>query len=267
MGRRRPASRRAALAGWLALLALLALAGRPGAAGAPAPAPLHVLFVGNSLTFTHDLPQLVAALADSAGRPLEARSVTASGINLDVHWRGGKARRLLARGGWDVVVLQQGPSASSAGRALLREYARRFNGEIRKAGARPALYMVWPAKGRLGELDAVRESYRLAARDVDGVFLPAGEAWRLAWQRDSSLPLYGPDQRHPSALGTYLAALVITSRLTGVEPAALPASLRLASGAVIRVSASRVELLRAAAAEALERWPADGRIVGEAVRR
>ncbi|HET7601128.1 MAG TPA: SGNH/GDSL hydrolase family protein [Gemmatimonadales bacterium] len=216
--------------------------------------PLRVLFVGNSLTFTNDLPAIVAALADSAGRAVTVRSVTASGINLDAHWRGGTARRLLASEPWDVVVLQQGPSAMPASRAQLAAYARRFAAEIRRAGARPALYMVWPSRRRLAQLDEVRESYRLAARDVDGIFLPAGEAWRAAWRRDPSLPLYGPDGRHPSATGSYLAALVIAGRLLDRAPDEFPPAVRLADGRVVGVTASQAAVLEAAAAEALGRW-------------
>lgn len=254
--------RAAGLAAWavctLAAARPLDAQGAAAGAAARAPAPLRVLFVGNSLTFTNDLPLIVAALADSAGTPIHVRSVTASGINLDVHWRGGRARRLMAQSHWDVVVLQQGPSALPGSRRLLIEYSRRFAGEIRKAGARPALYMVWPSKRRLGELAQVRESYRLAAQAVDGIFLPAGEAWRAAWRRDPSLPLYSPDERHPSTTGSYLAALVIAARLTGIEPARFPARVRLANGAIVGAGSARADLLQAAAAEALERWPADG---------
>jgi hypothetical protein len=257
---------RAVLTAVLAVCALavarpLSAQGTPArASAARAPAPLRVLFVGNSLTFTNDLPLIVAALADSVGKPMQVRAVTASGINLDVHWRGGRARRLLARSHWDVVVLQQGPSALRGSRALLLDYTRRFAPEIQKAGARPALYMVWPSKRRLRELAQVRESYRLAAQAVDGIFLPAGEAWRAAWGRDPSLPLYSPDERHPSAVGSYLAGLVIAARLTGVEPARFPAKVRLTNGTMVGAGTARAELLQAAAADALERWPADGRV-------
>jgi hypothetical protein len=95
---------------------------------------------------------------------------------------------------------------------------------------------------------------------VDGIFLPAGEAWRAALRRDPALPLYSPDERHPSAVGSYLAALVIAARLTGVEPSRFPARVRLANGTVVGAGAARAELLQAAAADALERWPADGRV-------
>ena len=35
----------------------------------------HVLFVGNSLTYTHDLPATVAAIAESAGDTIRFRTV------------------------------------------------------------------------------------------------------------------------------------------------------------------------------------------------
>ena len=120
--------------------------------------------------------------------------------------------------GWDVVVLQQGPSARLDSRALLVSYAQRFDAEIRKAGARTALFMVWPAQARRGDFAGVSQSYAVAAKTVNGLLLPAGDAWRAAWAIESRLPLYGPDGFHPSATGTYLSALVIYRQLFG-EPA------------------------------------------------
>jgi len=65
--------------------------------------------------------------------------------------------------------------------------------------------------------------------------LPAGEAWRAAWRRDSTLALYGPDAFHPSILGTYVAALVIYGGLTGRSPLGLPARLQPLSGVLVDV--------------------------------
>ena len=120
---------------------------------------------------------------------VEATAITANNFSLEDHWNQGSARATVAKGNWSFVVLQQGPSALPESRVLLREYARRFAGEARKTGARTALYMVWPAKARSRDFDAVSESYALAARDVDGVLIPAGDAWREVWRRD---PRDGP---------------------------------------------------------------------------
>ncbi|HVX88834.1 MAG TPA: hypothetical protein VG940_07910, partial [Gemmatimonadales bacterium] len=42
--------------------------------------------------------------------------------------------------------------------------------------------------------------------------------WINAWAKDPDLALYGPDNFHPSPLGTYLAALAVYSGLTGRSP-------------------------------------------------
>jgi hypothetical protein len=184
----------------------------------PAPAPMRILFIGNSLTYANDLPGMVCALARSTGRKAVCESVAKPDFGLEEHWRDGEARKAIARG-WDVVILQQGPSALRESRLLLIEYAKRFDVEIKKAGARTAFYAVWPSRQRRGDFVAVGQSYAAAAKQVGGVLMPAGDAWRAAWSVDTDLPLYGPDGFHPSPMGSYLAAMVIYRQLLGPVPA------------------------------------------------
>ena len=185
------------------------------------PNPTRLLFIGNSLTYANDLPAMVCALARSAGRQAICESVAKPDYGLEEHWNDGEARRTIARG-WDVVVLQQGPSALPESRRLLIAYTRRFDAEIKKAGARTALYMVWPSRARRGDFPAVSQSYAAAAKDVKGLLMPAGDAWTAAWATDAALPLYGPDGFHPSPIGTYLAALAIYEQIFAAPPPAGP---------------------------------------------
>lgn len=215
----------------------------------PAAPARRVLFVGNSLTAANDLPGLVEALSRStSGAALVCRSVTFADHSLEDHWARGDAARAIAAGGWSVVVLQQGPSALPESQVLLRDYTRRFDTVIRKAGARTALYMVWSSQVRSQDLDGVSASYTAAARDVHGLLLPVGDTWRAAWKRDPSLRLYGDDGFHPSPLGSYLAALVIYGGLTGRSPVGLPATVRPASGGAIVVPPAQAALLQEATA-------------------
>jgi hypothetical protein len=119
-------------------------------------------------------------------------------------------------------VLQQGPSALLDSQRLLVEYTRRFAEVIAKAGARPAMYMVWPSRDRRSDSSGVSQSYRAAAKAVDAVLLPAGEAWSLVLQRHRELKLYSDDGLHPTAAGTYLAALVVYQGLYNRSPIGLP---------------------------------------------
>lgn len=185
-------------------------------------AATRILFVGNSLTYANDLPQKVCALAAAAGRQAVCESIARPDFSLEDHWNRKEAQKVIARG-WDVVVLQQGPSALPESRVLLVEYVKRFDAEVRKAGGRTALYMVWPSRSRAGDFDGVVHSYTTATKAVGGLLLPAGEAWRAAWRLDASLPLYGADGFHPSPMGTYLAALVIHRQVFGEPPPARPA--------------------------------------------
>jgi hypothetical protein len=227
-----------------------------GSPGKPIPAnALRVLFIGNSLTYTNDLPSIIAALAEADGQPpLVAKAIAFPDFSLEDHWQEGSARKAIAQGGWEVVVMQQGPSALPASRVLLLDYARRFAQEIRRAGATPALYMVWPSASRMQDFKGVTESYRQAADTVAGKFFPAGEAWLAAWRRDPKFELYSSDGLHPTTTGSYLAALVIYAQLYGRAPAGLPARLKLRSGKVIDIPAEQARLLQTAAAEANEKF-------------
>jgi len=161
-----------------------------------------VLFVGNSLTYWYDVPQMLEYLylAGGAGE-IQVRDVSRPNYGLVDHWHLTTTRDIIAEG-WDVVVLQQGPSATE-GRLSLLEYSQLFANEIRAAGGTSALYMVWPAQGRFFDFDGVADSYTTAAEMVDGLLFPAGEAW------ETDPDLYGPDAFHPSALGSYLADVVM----------------------------------------------------------
>jgi len=232
-----------------ALLAVL-LGGLPACAAnnapsGPAPGELSVLFVGNSLTYTNGLPVMLERLMDEHGTPTYVESVSFPNYGLPDHWTEGTALARIAAGGWDVVILQQGPSATE-GRPYLLDFSEAFAEPIRAVGARPALYMVWPARSRSFDFDGVSDSYRTAAELVDGLLFPAGEAWLAAWREQPTLALYGSDGFHPSLLGTYLAAVVMYQQLSGRDPLDLPSSIPDA-GSDIAIDPVTMDLLHQAA--------------------
>src|SRR5262249_48337456 len=83
---------------------------------------------------------------------------------------------------------------------------------------------------RFSVFDAVRDSYSNAALAIDGMFIPGGEAWRASWRIDPALELYGPDEFHPSVLGTYAIALSMFAEIFRQTPADLPATFSMAAG-------------------------------------
>ena len=218
-------------------------------------APARVLFIGNSLTYANNLPAMIEAIAASAGLKgrIVCRGVAKPDYGLQEHWDDGEALRGIQGGRWTHVVLQQGPSSQQDSRTVLRELTKRFAFEARAQGAKVVLYGVWPSRNRLQFQEAVTESYRLAAQDVNGTLIAVGEGWRAAWQRDPTLPLYGPDEFHPSPMGTYLAALMFFEHFTGRSPVGLPPpDPRAAAFKDLKIDAAQLKTLQAAAGTRIE---------------
>ena len=184
-------------------------------------AEMRVLFIGNSLTYTNNLPDIVQTIAEAAGHTLAQGMVALPGVSLEDHWRSGVESTILSSKA-DVVVMQQGPSSLPENQVYLREWTEKLAPAIREAGGEPALYMVWPESARPFAFDAVYESYLGAAEAVNGLLMPAGQAWIHVWGQDPELQLYGPDGFHPSQLGSAVAALTIYRVLFNEDVSHLP---------------------------------------------
>lgn len=200
--------------------------------GDPSPDTLSVLFIGNSHTAVNNLPSMVADMARATGKSFEYDVEARGGYGLEDHWAVGAAQRRIRDNHYDVVVLQQGPSALPESQVNLREWGTMFADVILANGARPAFYMVWPSQDRPGDRDGVRTSYTNAAQSVGGMLAPAGEVWREAWRTDASLALYDADGVHGSLMGTYAAALSVYGMLFGVSPVGVPAPSAIPAGTV-----------------------------------
>lgn len=226
----------------LLLVVLLVFAPFAGADGKPA--PLRVLFVGNSLTYTNDLPRMVSRLAELDGRSCETRMIAAANYSLADHLNSPRFRREV-RGKWDFVVLQQGPSSLDDSRQQLVRDTKAIAALLDGSATRVALLTVWPASNRVQTWERVAESYRVAAEAVGGLLIPAGVNLRLAMQQDRALKVLGADGFHPAMAGTYLAALTTYHALTGSLPAAAgdPKTARRIAGGALDVTDDQIRLL------------------------
>jgi hypothetical protein len=169
----------------------------------PAFGAVRVLFIGNSLTAVNDVPALVKKLAAADRRALITAAVAFPNYALEDHLNDRRSLAALAER-WDFIILQQGPSAMEDSRQLLLRDVKRIATKAR--GAKLVLFMVWPARARIGDFARVDESYALAANEVNGILAPAGRAWRASNELDA---MYGPDGFHPSERGSQLAAETI----------------------------------------------------------
>ena len=202
------------------------------------------------------MPGMLVALAESAKvSPLPAVDVDwLPDYALIDHWSLGAAREFIAKGHYDIVVMQQGPSSVAANRDTLRLAVGLFASIIRAAGGVPALFAVWPTADREVDFDRATESYRLAAQDVGGMLFPGGETWRAAWKRSPTLQLYSNDGLHPSALGSYAVAVSMFGILYGRSTVGLPSAIRLSNSSLYQFDPALARVIQEAADDANQQF-------------
>jgi hypothetical protein len=175
---------------------------------------MRVLFVGNSMTYYHGMPQMVERLAtgDAGAEPLFAVSYTRPGWTLEEAATDDRLARLIQSLRWDALVLQEQTGRASEPADRLRHqtvpYAQELQRPIEAHGGRTLLYMTW---------------YRRYEDDLGSLLsapvAPAASALGEAHWRRPELPLLESDGHHPNLAGSYLAACVFYAALTGRNPA------------------------------------------------
>ena len=172
-----------------------------------------LLFVGNSLTYTNNLPKMVADIAQSRGRKIKCEMLTFPNYALIDHLADGKLQKLIASKKYQYVIVQQGPSSQPEGRDMLLEAAGRIKKLCDANGTKLAFFMVWPANDNYYNFDGVIRNYTEAATLTQAILCPAGIVWKEYIDRTKDLSYYGPDLFHPSAKGSQVAAEVICNSI------------------------------------------------------
>ena len=196
--------------------------------------PLRVLMIGNSLTYTNDLPAMLTAVAASqpSGIAIETTSFVEPGGSLARRWLDGAAVRALESTHWDAVVLQERGGVE----ACLVDEVQRSGGECRASivahrafaklarerGARVLLLETWyPAEAAQARLH--EGTLRLARQPVASV-VHAGDALQALARRDGRASTF-PDGLHPGPAASLVMAAQLYRTLTGEAP--VPATVRI----------------------------------------
>ena len=194
-----------------------------------------VLFIGNSRTFYHEMPEMVRRIADSAGYSEKLRIAMHAppGESLSDHWANPQVHSLLAEG-WDHVVLQvqSGEQLSDTYSGQLWQTASRLIKEAQGAGSVPAMFVTWrytdqcsddlglPSSAYANMHQNIQYQHARLAQTTGVDLVNVGQVWeRLQYQR-AGFSLY-EDCNHPSIYGSYLSALMFYGYLTGGKIAAV----------------------------------------------
>ena len=98
------------------------------------------------------------------------------------------------------------------------EFARKGADAARAGGAKPVFFMSWAYADRPEMTQQLADAYTTAGNDNDTFVIPAGLAFARAVAQRPDLNLYAADKRHPSPLGSYLAAATIFAALQKQSP-------------------------------------------------
>lgn len=193
----------------------------------------RALFLGNSYTYYHNMPQIAASIAQNRGDTLVFDSNAPGGYTLDDHSIDPVSLSKIAAGNWDYLILQeqsQLPSfptyfsnglsgmcasfrnSNPCGRIMFYMTWGRMNGD---AGNCP----VWPPVCTYSGMDSLlRLRYVQTAMNSKAELSAVGAAWRYVRNHYPSINLYDTDGSHPSPEGSYLAACCFYTALFKKDP-------------------------------------------------
>jgi hypothetical protein len=167
------------------------------------------LFVGNSLSYSNDLPTILQEIAAEFGQDIKADCLCKPNYALIDHWNDGDVIARINSQVYDQIILQQGPSSQAFGRSILLEYGPKVSTLANENQAKTSFYMVWPSKAYYATFQGVIDNYTEAARVSEAGLFPVGQVWKDYIAQTGDESLYGSDAFHPSVKGSFLAAWVI----------------------------------------------------------
>jgi len=189
--------------------------------------PRSILWVGNSFFYynnsMHNYLSNLLRAADPKSS-LRSTSVTISGSGLDWHdvesyFRPNGIGKYSFVGDneivfnkidklFDAVILSdcsQCPVHPQL-KSVFHEYAKKHSDTVIKHGARPVFLMTWAYKDKPEMTGQLAEEYTIAGNNNDALVIPAGLAFAKAIGKRPELEFYQLDKRHPTLIGTFLAA-------------------------------------------------------------
>lgn len=198
-----------------------------------------ILFIGNSYTYYNDMPELLfAPIMREAGVDVSVCRKTKGGQYLidsasAQDELGKDVDRVLQEEKFDVVILQEQSACPATKSAKFYDGVRALYQKIEKSGAKVVLYSTWGrSEGHkfLAEQGWTNEemtwrlaaSYSAIAEELGLDVAYVGLAFMDVYTKNADLiDLYNADLTHPSYEGSFLAAMTLAAKISGVNPTTL----------------------------------------------
>ena len=197
---------------------------------------LDILFIGNSHTHFHDLPEIVREIGASIGDNLYVEMSAPGGYEFERHFKDPETLAALSSRAWDIIVLQESgwrvalppveakiqvyPFADSLKREILQNnknaqlvlyVTHGYEQGVNTMGETEWCQWDPPVCSQEGMSKRIQETYNELARIFDAESTPAGPLWQIIKSKNNDLHLFEPDGVHPNIAGSYANALTIYS--------------------------------------------------------
>lgn len=169
---------------------------------------LKILFIGNSHTYFHDMPHLLAERAKMDEYDCEVVMIAHGGWFLEQHVKEPDVRFNIKYGKYDYVVLQE-HSHPFADKEQYEQAVRTLDAWIKEAGSKTVIYETWAKKSEPELQPYMNELHEEIAAEIGAILAPVGENW---WQYKELFPneeMYYEDGAHASLKGSEFAAKYI----------------------------------------------------------
>ncbi|MBA6155530.1 SGNH/GDSL hydrolase family protein [Tenacibaculum sp. S7007] len=172
-----------------------------------------ILFVGNSLTYTNNMPEILEYIGKKNGVRIKTKSLCFPNYAIIDHLNQGVLQKLLEKQSFDYIIIQQGPSSQEQGKQMLLEDGAKMKALCNKYNIKLGYYIVWPSVRYYHTFNKVIENHTLAAKQNNAILFPVGTVWKEYNTYKEKENLYSLDNFHPSKTGSFLAAITIFHQL------------------------------------------------------
>lgn len=178
--------------------------------------PEKILFIGNSYTYSNGgLENILSEYLryTPASYIVEVESITGGGMTLQNHYNNQNTLNEITNGAYDVVILQEQSQMPYLETETFLQYANLLDDVIDASGAQTVFFMTWAREYDQTQIQDLSDAYNQAGEQTDGIVVPVGEIFNDVYTNHNDINLYVGDGSHPSACGSYLAAITFYKKL------------------------------------------------------
>ena len=216
---------------------------------------IRILFVGNSLTYRNNMPDMFQELAEGGGHEIYIETLGIGGCSL-AKWSkrntkpGSAFYKKLQSQNWDYVVLQDQSTRALVKPSSFKKAVKKLSKLIHEEGAEVVLNMTWAheegtrvykKKRGLTQKKFQKKVYDLytAAGEVNDALVANSGVAFLRCENYEDIDLY-KDERHPSVEGSYLSACTLYTTIFQENVPELNVQVSKKTGKILRRIAEKV---------------------------